>query len=175
MKVEQLPAKNFGEDERDLATIDTIILHSMFNPKSPRPYAAGSCLEILNEYEVSAHYLIDRRGRVYQLVPENHMAWHAGKSRMPRPDNRERVNIFSIGVELAGNYKNGFTNSQYTSLTELAADVATRCPIRNFLGHNDITQGVPENPKTDPWNFDWPRFRLGLSRRLDLSGLRVGL
>ena len=31
--------------------------------------------------KVSCHYLINRKGMVYQLVKENKVAWHAGKSK----------------------------------------------------------------------------------------------
>jgi N-acetylmuramoyl-L-alanine amidase len=40
---------------------------------------------------VSAHYLIDRNGYIYQLVQDDEAAWHSGDKRM---------NQQSIGVEL---------------------------------------------------------------------------
>ena len=30
--------------------------------------------------KVSCHYLIDKKGKIIQMVPENKIAWHAGKS-----------------------------------------------------------------------------------------------
>lgn len=165
----QLPSEYGSDDERDPDSIDTIVIHSMYNPKSETPFTAESCKAILDEYKVSAHYLIDRDGTAWQLIPENRMAWHAGKSRMPEPDKREKVNFFSIGIELISNESYGFTDAQYTALVPLIRDIMERCPIRNILGHEDITAGVRENPKTDPWNFDWDRFRSGIGQVNDLD------
>lgn len=46
---------------------------------------------------VGAHYLIDRDGSTYQLVEDNHAAWHAGYSIL---NGREDCNRFTLGVEL---------------------------------------------------------------------------
>ncbi len=165
----------FGsDDERDPRIIDTIIIHSMYNPNSETPYTASACKAILDEYEVSADYLVDREGKIWQLVPENRMAWHAGKSRMPAPDQRPRVNSFSIGIELIGNEIEGFTDGQYDSLTLLVNDIMGRSPISYIFGHKDITQGVRENPKTDPWNLDWQRFRSALGQIRDTTSCIIG-
>ena len=46
---------------------------------------------------VSAHYLIGRDGRRYQLVADNERAWHAGSGRWGTITD---VNNASIGIEL---------------------------------------------------------------------------
>ena len=47
--------------------------------------------------KVSCHYLINRKGFITQLVMENKVAWHAGKSKWKKLKN---LNSYSIGIEL---------------------------------------------------------------------------
>ena len=47
--------------------------------------------------EVSAHYLINENGQVYNLVCESKRAWHAGVSFWR---GRSNINDCSIGIEL---------------------------------------------------------------------------
>ncbi|MFB6317717.1 N-acetylmuramoyl-L-alanine amidase [Saccharicrinis sp. FJH54] len=72
---------------------DTIIIH----------YTAGRSGENSASYlardnvKASAHIVIDRTGHIYQLVPFNTVAWHAGPSSY---DGRSGYNNFSIGIEI---------------------------------------------------------------------------
>ena len=45
--------------------------------------------------KVSTHYLINRKGLIIQMVRDNKIAWHAGKSKWIK-----NLNKYSIGVEL---------------------------------------------------------------------------
>lgn len=47
--------------------------------------------------KASAHLVIDREGKITQMVDFNRKAWHAGKSRWA---DRSGFNDFSIGIEL---------------------------------------------------------------------------
>ena len=47
--------------------------------------------------KVSSHYLINRKGKIYQLVKDKQIAWHAGKSKWK---NFKNLNNNSIGIEL---------------------------------------------------------------------------
>lgn len=66
-------------------------------------YTAGSDAESSVSHfqdesaKASAHLVIGRDGRVWQLVPFNMKAWHAGVSSW---GGRDGVNSFSIGIEL---------------------------------------------------------------------------
>jgi len=61
--------------------------------------ARSSIAWLCNEQaKASAHLVIGRDGSVTQLVDFNRKAWHAGVSRW---NDREGVNNFSIGIELA--------------------------------------------------------------------------
>ena len=84
-------------------------------------------------------------------------------------DRREKVNAFSIGVELIGAEDLPITDAQYASLAALSAVLKSHFPISNVYGHSHI---APDR-KTDPWNFDWKRFRGSLEGVLDLSKIRL--
>lgn len=49
------------------------------------------------EAKVSAHYLVEEDGRVFQLVPEERRAWHAGRGVWQGEDD---CNAASIGIEI---------------------------------------------------------------------------
>ena len=50
----------------------------------------------------SAHFLVGRDGRTWQMVDLDRAAWHAGKSEWQHEGKRrDDVNDFSIGIELA--------------------------------------------------------------------------
>ena len=151
-----LPTDQFEERPEGIE-IDTIILHSMHNPERKDRFSAHSCKECLDKYSVSSHYLIDLDGTVWQLVAEDKKAWHAGISIMPE-DGRQGVNDFSIGIELIGTEDTDFTEAQYQALILLTKEILCRHPVRYIYGHCDVAPGR----KTDPWEFDWPRFQQNL-------------
>ena len=67
--------------------------------------------------KVSCHYLINRKGKIIQLVEDRNIAWHAGKSKWKKFKN---LNYNSIGIELENKglrhgYEN-FTKIQINSL-----------------------------------------------------------
>src|SRR5580765_3426201 len=74
--------------------VDTVVVHATVLDSIEdviRHFAA-------TDSQVSAHYTIDRNGKIVSHVPEEKRAWHAGQSKMP--DGRTHVNDFSIGIEL---------------------------------------------------------------------------
>ncbi|MEI4233189.1 N-acetylmuramoyl-L-alanine amidase [Roseovarius sp. D22-M7] len=110
--------------------------------------------------EVSAHYLIDARGRVWQLVEEAMRAWHAGAGQWGAVTD---VNSRSIGIELANPGDQPYSHPQMTALEDLMAGVMRRWRIapERVIGHSDM---APLR-KSDPGpRFDWRRLaRQGLS------------
>ena len=57
---------------------------------------------------VSSHFVINRNGKIYRLVEDNKIAWHAGKSCWGRCKN---LNKNSIGIELINKgHRFGYTN-----------------------------------------------------------------
>ena len=103
--------------------------------------------------EVSAHYLVGRDGRIYQLVDERARAWHAGVSRWGADTD---INSSSIGIELDNDGRQPFPEAQIDSLLRLLADLRERyrIPAANVLGHSDV---APRR-KVDPGRlFPWKR------------------
>jgi N-acetylmuramoyl-L-alanine amidase len=109
------------------------------------------------EAEVSAHYLIDDGGTIFQLVQETDRAWHAGVSYWRGATN---INDRSIGIEIVNpGHEFGyrpFPEVQMTSVETLLAEILARhdIPPNRVVGHSDI---APER-KQDPGElFDWKR------------------
>ena len=134
--------------------IDTIVLHTICNPRAKDKFALASIEAIMKRTRTSAHYLILRDGTVCRLVDESDVAFQAGRSRLPVAPYTRYVNSFSLGIELACDKKVSPTDQQYQSLVSLVRDIQTRYDIKHILGHKDI---APKR-KSDPWNFDWARF-----------------
>lgn len=147
------PLPHFNERPTG-TTVDTLIIHSI---SAGANCSAKSCIDLLDQHKVAAHYLIDRDGRLYQTVDEKERAWHAGDSMLPFADDpRTVVNDFSIGIELITPPDNSFTEEQYQTLSDLTHDIASRHTLKYILGHEHISPGR----KTDPGiNFDWDKFR----------------
>ena len=107
--------------------------------------------------KVSCHYLINRKGIITQMVKDDKVAWHAGKSKWK---NFKNLNENSIGIELVNKGHNfgyqNFSNLQISSLINLCRSLKKIYKIKreNFLGHSDI---APLR-KIDPGNkFPWKK------------------
>jgi AmpD protein len=108
--------------------------------------------EIANQ-KVSSHFLISRRGEIFQFVSTHSKAWHAGVSSFL---GREKCNDFSIGIELEGDSDHPFEDIQYSALAKLSAQLNAIYPNLQFAGHSDIAPGR----KADPgMQFDWKKFQ----------------
>lgn len=110
------------------------------------------------ESQVSAHYVIDRAGRVVQMVLDTDVAWHAGRSTLAGQAN---VNSFSLGIELVGTADSGFTDPQLNALDALIARLVRlyRIPPDRIVGHRDIAPGRKIDPDGYRNQFDWTRTR----------------
>ena len=112
--------------------------------------------------KVSAHYLISRTGDIYLLVPEDWKSWHAGQSSW---NGKSSVNDFSIGIELVGWRRGGFTDPQLNSLLWLSKDIMVRRPNLNaahFTGHSTISPGRKTDPEGAEDQFPWGLFKQAL-------------
>ena len=119
-------------------------------------------LEALNIFkdknsQVSCHWLISKKGKIYKIVDEKNVAWHAGISFWK---GEEMLNDNSIGIEL-DNIGHGlnyhmFSNAQMQVLEKLLKLLINKynVKIKNVLGHADI---APDR-KLDPGElFSWSR------------------
>ena len=153
------------KNTRKLEGPDMIVLH----------YTAGTSAESSSifltrpDVSASAHLVIGRKGEVFQLVPFNIEAWHAGKSWYA---GRSGLNRYSIGIELdnlgklrfSGNlfiaecgrvvlpdevytdcsgdhptYWHRYTERQIRVLQEICSLLEETYPIRDVVGHSVIT------------------------------------
>jgi len=133
--------------------IDAIIVHSSYDALGGDPYSVKGVIAEYKQYGVSAHYLIDREGKIYQLVTEKNIAWHAGVAKVP--DGRTNVNEFSIGIEMLNTKDDKFTSAQYSALNKLVKEIKGRYQIKYVLGHDQVAPGR----KDDPWNMDWNKVK----------------
>ncbi|MDC1130365.1 N-acetylmuramoyl-L-alanine amidase [Pelagibacteraceae bacterium] len=93
------------------------------------------------ESKVSCHYFINRKGLITQMVNDNKVAWHAGKSKWKTFKN---LNEYSVGVELQNKghefgYQK-FSKIQISNLIKLCKKLKKKYSLKreNFLGHSDI-------------------------------------
>ncbi|MDQ2800445.1 MAG: N-acetylmuramoyl-L-alanine amidase, partial [Armatimonadota bacterium] len=137
--------------------IDRIVIHDI----------EGTAAEAVRWFQnpkarASAHYVVEgQTGRVYQLIKERDIAWHAG--------NR-RTNARSVGIEHEGfAYRPGFYNPvEYEASARLVRAIALRCDIprdrTHIIGHFEVPNAAHpgrfggSNGHTDPgpyWDWDY--------------------
>lgn len=151
-----------NQSSRDGADIDTVVLHHTASNNT----AADLATLRSRSAQVSAHYLIGRDGKIYQLVKDGMKAWHAGTSAL-RGDASPSVNARSIGIEItnAGDGRTPFTEKQYRALEQLVPWLMKtyKVPMQNLVGHKDVA--LPRGRKIDPAeNFDFARIRQAVRR-----------
>jgi N-acetylmuramoyl-L-alanine amidase len=108
------------------------------------------------ESKVSAHYVIGRDGRTVQMVKDNCVAWHAGKSAMPGT-GETNVNHFSLGIELVGTADSGFTDRQMAACYQLLETLVARYRVtpERVVGHATIAPGRKIDPDGYDKQFPW--------------------
>ena len=137
MKINNCFSPNFNKKKRSKNSIKTIVIHYT-GMQSERE----SLLRLCNpKSKVSSHFLINRNGKIYRLVEDNRIAWHAGKSCWGRYKN---LNKNSIGIELVNKgHKFGYTSfgkKQFLSLIKICKSLIKKYKIKssNIIGHSDI-------------------------------------
>jgi hypothetical protein len=111
---------------------------------------------------VSAHYLIDKSGRIYQLVPDDRAAWHAGFAEW---HGEMAINARSIGIELenANNGIDPYPQPQLAALIGLCREKMAQYHIAADMVVRHAEIAIPKGRKTDPAGFPWQEFLLSLS------------
>lgn len=141
MRTHFLPYYN----ERPLP-VDTLVLHCS-------AHDTDEMIAVLEEKELSAHYIIGLKGDIIQLVPENKRAWHAGISSWRKYDN---LNHNSIGIEISSLSmgQEAYNERQLASVESLCREIIDRhhIPARNVVGHSDI---APERKPDPGCAFPW--------------------
>lgn len=131
--------------------IDTIIVHTSYNALGGDVFDKDKVIQEWKDAGVAPHYLIDRKGNIYQLVSDQNIAWHAGAAKTP--DGRTDVNSFSLGIEVINTQTEKFSDAQYSGLNSLIAALKGKYSIKYVLGHDEIAPGR----KTDPWGIEWKK------------------
>ena len=142
------------------------------------PYNIKHLRKIYVDYDVSVHYVIERDGTVHCYIPEERVAWHAGRGSFGGDAKyTNKMNLYAIGIELLAmgtedemsayltskEYKAldksliGFTDAQYASLKALVEDICSRQNIpldrQHVIGHEDYSPDM-----NDPGDlFDWSK------------------
>jgi len=137
MKISNFYSPNFDKKKRSYKSIKFLVIHYT-GMQSERE----SIRRLSNpKAKVSSHYLINQNGKVYQLVMDNRIAWHAGKSCWGKYKN---LNKNSIGIEMVNKgHKFGYTNfkkKQLSNLIKICQNLIKKYKIKsqNIVGHSDI-------------------------------------
>ena len=153
MKTKNIFSPNFNKEKRSLNSIKIIVIHYT-GMQSERESIQKLCN---SNSRVSSHYLINRNGKVFNLVHDSHVAWHAGKSCWGKYQN---LNKNSIGIELVNKgHQFGYTSfkkKQIASLIELCIRLIKKYKIkkRNIIGHSDIAPLRKIDPgEKFPWKY----------------------
>lgn len=159
----RLPSPNHGPRPVDARqSVDLVVVHSISLP--PGQYGTGAVQQLFTNaldweahpyfqqirgLQVSAHFFIERSGRLWQFVDCDQRAWHAGQSAYR---GRTNCNDDSIGVELEGLEGHLFEPAQYLTLAALCHALAARYPLRYLAGHEHVASGRKQDPGP---GFDW--------------------
>ena len=162
---------NFNKKKRQFSSIKIIVIHYT-GMQSERESLDRLCD---SKSKVSSHFLINENGKVYRLVQENHVAWHAGKSCWGRYKN---LNKNSIGIELVNKghefgYTN-FKNKQLLSLKKVCLNLIKKYKIKkqNIIGHSDIAPLRKIDPgEKFPWE-NFARKKIGIWHSCDPNLLK---
>ena len=109
----------------DGGTIKSI--HAYFN--SPTIEDSRQINKRVSTLNVGSQFLIDRDGKIYQLMPDNYLARHA-----------IGLNYCAIGVENIGSEKNPLTEEQVVANASLVRYLAKKYKIQYLIGHSEYTQ-----------------------------------
>ena len=179
-----LPSHCFRERCIPKEEVDTILIHScsVVHLNKEDPFNINRLKQLFVDLGVSAHYVIDREGRIHPLVAPEKCAFHAGKGSVPwQPKRTNNLNDYSIGIELLaiGTYeemsdflsqeeyseltiKAGYTQAQYKSLNTLIEQLREAFPKisntrKHIFGHDEY---APDR-KTDPGSlFNWAKINV---------------
>ncbi|MBQ7412877.1 MAG: N-acetylmuramoyl-L-alanine amidase [Alphaproteobacteria bacterium] len=126
--------------------ISHIVIHSFALPVS-------EMIDRLDTLNVSTHYLIDKKGNIIQLVPDDKVAWHAGKSYWRGVVG---LNATSIGVELQNDTlgQTAFSDKQIDSCARLLIYLIQKYQIESthIVSHSDIAPARKVDVgKAFPW------------------------
>lgn len=162
-ETEEFPISNHKHRPRPA---DGIIIHSM-----GQHIEGAFAGDFLQDFGLSAHFLIDHTGKVFECVDPDQQAYHAGGSKL---GDQENLNSTFIGIELLveGDHTYGsfleaiknegtFTENHYHSCQHLCKQLIDEfdIDIDRIVRHSDVSgPDVRPDPKKDPgsgFDFDY--------------------
>ena len=153
MIITKFYSPNFSNKARSNKKITSIIIH--YTGMQSERESLKRLVSLKSK--VSCHYLISRSGKIFRIVKDHHIAWHAGKSMWGKYKN---LNKNSIGIELVNKgHKYGyqsFTKIQIKKLIYLCKSLKRKYRIKNklILGHSDIAPLRKIDPgEKFPWHY----------------------
>ncbi len=163
------PSPN-ADDRPVTATINCVVLHATVEPTTE-----GTIGLFLNPAtKVSSHFIVGKDGRVFQMVPIEKRAWHAGVSSL---DGVNKVNDFSVGIEMvnANDGADPYPLAQMESVAGLIRFIRSRYPVPDERIVSHASVALPAGRKSDPIGFDFEKVkilaRLGTIEHTALSGV----
>ena len=153
MKIHNYLSPNFDKKKRSNNSIKLIIIHYT-GMQSERESLVRLCKP---KFKVSSHFLINRNGKIFRLVHDNKIAWHAGKSCWGKIKN---LNKNSIGIELVNRgHRYGyasFKKKQILNLITICKKLVKKYKIKkkNIVGHSDVAPLRKIDPgEKFPWKL----------------------
>ena len=141
----------FFEAQNSPRKIDFLVLHHV------EANSVEHAIEQFCEHKVSAHFLIDESGKIFELVDENDTAYHAGVSFWK---GFEGLNKNSIGIEFINSspFSKKFEEAQMVAGVGLCKYLIAKYQLE-VVGHSDIGYEKETgflDRKQDPSHlFDW--------------------
>ena len=153
MEITKFYSPNFDQKKRLNKNITAIIIHYTGMQSERESIKRLTSMKS----KVSCHYLINRSGKIFKMVKEENVAWHAGKSMWGKYKN---LNENSIGIELVNKghqfgYQN-YTKKQINKLVLLCKYLIKKYKIKRrlILGHSDIAPLRKIDPgEKFPWKY----------------------
>lgn len=108
--------------------------------------------------KVSAHYLVDTDGLIYQFWTDRDILWHSGTSLWQW---KTFLNRYSIWIEVIGPLRNwGFTDKQKESVEVIIQHLSQKYNIgvKNILRHKDISPRRKWDISDTFWNWKFKTF-----------------
>ena len=153
MKTVKIFSPNHDKRKRSINSIKIIVIHYT-GMQSERESIEKLCNPTS---KVSSHYLINRKGKIFRIVEDKKVAWHAGISCWKKYKN---LNKISLGIELVNRGHqfgyNNFEQKQISSLIKLCKQLKKKYNIenKNIVGHSDIAPTRKIDPgEKFPWKY----------------------
>jgi N-acetyl-anhydromuramyl-L-alanine amidase AmpD len=139
MNIIQKPVKNFTKGRAGYK-VEAIVLHiSQGNLNGAYSWFNDSTSQ------VSSHFMIGKKGEVWQFINTDDTAWHAGginKPNWPLLKPQINPNQYTIGIEFEGLTGETFTEAMYNSSAELIGYLCKEYNIpldrNHIIGHYQI-------------------------------------